>query len=135
MSNFDTSHKSIVVTMLLIGLMQIVCRYTNISRLNCMAVTLILFILLPSVTNCGKINYTNSSNNEPFMSFGSKEEKHAFCDTIEKAGEFCSKNKSKMCKDYTKSLKQTKHNLNKLLIQANKNSFDGDATRENKPDV
>jgi len=69
------------------------------------------------------------------MSFKSKEEKYAFCDTIEKAGAFCVKNNSKMCKDYTKSLKDTKMNLNKLLLQANKNSFEGDATNQKKPEV
>ncbi len=61
------------------------------------------------------------STKENFESFKSNTEKYAYCDTIEDVSSFCKKNKSKLCKEYTKSLNNTKESLNKILLRMEKN--------------
>ncbi len=73
------------------------------------------------------------SYTEQFTGFNSNKEKYAYCDTIEEVGKFCKKNKSKLCSDYTNSLKKTKNYLNMVLLQAEGNSFDGPAMSNKKP--
>lgn len=73
------------------------------------------------------------SHTEDFTGFKSNKEKYAYCDTIEEVGKFCKKNKSKLCSDYTNSLKKTKNYLNMVLLQAEGNSFDGPAMSNKKP--
>ena len=70
---------------------------------------------------------------EEFTGFNSKKERYAYCDTIEEVGKFCKKNKSKLCSDYTNSLKKTKNYLNMVLLQAEGNSFNGPAMSNKKP--
>ena len=49
-----------------------------------------------------------------------KEEKLAFLKTMNKAEQYCKKDKSKLCKSYVTSSKQMKKDLNKILVIANK---------------
>ena len=66
------------------------------------------------------IKLSITSTKENFESFKSKTEKYAYCDTIEEVSSFCKKNKSKLCKEYTKSLNNTKETLNKILLRMEK---------------
>ena len=128
MTHSQSDTFSAVLVIVLLGWIQVAYYYIKTTKQRCILLCIVIlsYILYHLLRN---------RNKESFMSFKSKEEKYAFCDTIEKAGAFCVKNNSKMCKDYTKSLKDTKMNLNKLLLQANKNSFEGDATNQKKPEV
>jgi len=128
MSNLQGAEHSSIILIILAG--WVYMSYYYIGNVT-ISHTFVCILLI------GYIAHTLSHNRdaETFVSFQSKEEKHAFCDTIEKAGKFCAKNNSKMCNDYSKALRKTKTNLNKLLLQANKHSFDGDATNQNKPKV
>ena len=79
------------------------------------------------------IKKLSGSYKEVFTGFNSKKEAYAYCDTIEEVGKFCKKNKSKLCSDYTKSLKKTKSYLNMVLLQSEGNSFNGPAMSNKKP--
>ena len=67
---------------------------------NYLKYVLTMFIVIILIRKCF------SSPKEEFTGFNSNKEKYAYCDTIEEVGKFCKKNKSKLCSDYTNSLKK-----------------------------
>ncbi len=76
---------------------------------------------------------SSKKTKEGFTGFKTKKERHAYCDTIERVGKFCKKNKSQICREYNSAFNKTRNYLNKILIQADGSSFDGPATSNKKP--